>query len=148
MKKLFCLFTFLIASITFSQNKQQEHTLHISVSEKSDQPLSSKVHSYVYTVKNTSNKNIQFAINTTPIDCKGHSSKMSVEILSHLNQKISTIRVKSKASYSFNIELRRSHLTKLDTWFCVQINAIDIRGVPISSTVTLSQFIPDTKKFQ
>jgi len=148
MKKLFCLFTILITSISFSQNKQQEHTLYIAITKKSDQPLSSKAHSYVYTIKNTSSKNVLFTINTTSVDCKENSSKMKVEIQPAINKSVENIQIRGKASYSFNIKIQRNHLTKLDTWFCVKINTIDNRGIPISNTVTLSQFIPDTKKFQ
>jgi len=148
MKNLFCLVTILIVSTTFSQNKQQEHTLHIAITKKSDQPLSSKVHIYVYTVKNTSSKDIQFEINTTPVGCKDNSSKMNIEIQSATNQRVENIQVKAKASYSFKLKLQRNHLTKLDTWSCIQINAIDNKGIPISNTITVSQFIPDTKNFQ
>lgn len=148
MKKLFCLFTFLISSIAFSQNKQQDHSLHITITEKSDQPLSSRAHSYVYTLKNISRENILFTINTTAVDCNKKSSKMKVKIQTSTNQSIENIQVKAQASYSFTIKLERNHLTKLDTWSCVEINAIDRTGIPISNTVKLSQFIPDTKKFQ
>ena len=148
MKNLFCLLTFLIINITFSQYKQQEHTLHIAIAEKSDQPLSSNTHSYVYTINNTSDKNVQFTINTTTVNCEKKSSKMKIEIQTAINQSAENIQLGAKNSFSFKLNLQRNHLTKLDTWSCVEISAIDNKGIPISNTITLSQFIPDTTKFQ
>ncbi len=146
MKKLFCLITFLTISITFSQNKQEVSTLHISILEKSNAPLSHKVHSYTYVVTNNSNKNILYTIKTKQINCKEKSSNMSVKMLSNSFNKI--VNINSNDSKSFTIEMRRNHLTKLDTWSCVQVNAIDNNGIPISNTITLSQFTPDTRNFQ
>ena len=146
MKKSFCLITFLIASFTFSQNKQQASTLHISISEKSNAPLSQQVHNYTYTVTNNSTKNINYTINTKQIICKEKYSKMSVKMLNSSSNKATNIN--SRDSKSFTIEMRRNHLTKLDTWSCVQINAIDNNGIPISNTITLSQFTPNTRNFQ
>jgi len=146
MKKLFCLIIFLITSITFSQNKQQVNTLHISISEKSNAPLSHQVHSYTYTITNNSNKNIQYTIKTTPTNCKRKSSSMSIKMLNSSLKKV--INISPKISKSFTIEIRRNHLTILDTWSCFQINAIDNNNIPISNTITLSQFTPNTRNFQ
>jgi len=148
MKNLFYLITFLIASITFSQNKQQASTLHISIVEKSDAPLSHQVHNYTYKITNSSNKKIQYTINTKQVTCKNKSSEMSVKSLNSSFNKTTNTLINAKDSKSFTIEMRRNHLTKLDTWTCVQINAIDNNGIPISNTITLAQFTPDTRNFQ
>jgi len=148
MKNLFCLVTFLITSIAFSQSKQQENTLQISIVEKSDAPLSHQVHNYTYTVTNNSSKNIQYTITTKQITCKEKYSEMSVKALTSSFNKATNIHVNARSSKPFIIEMKRNNLTKLDTWSCVQINAIDNNGVPISNTVTLSQFTPDTRNFQ
>ena len=148
MKNLFFLITFLITSFAFSQNKQEENTLQISIVEKSDAPLSHQVHSYTYAVTNNSNKNIQYTINTKQINCKEKSSEMSVRTLNSSFNKITNVHINARDSKSFIIEMKRNHLTKLDTWSCVQINAINNNGVPISNTITLSQFTPDTRNFQ
>jgi len=146
MKKLFCLIIFLITSITFSQKNQYAKTLHISVLEKSNVPLSNKVHKYTYTVTNNSSNNIKYLINVTPIDCKRKSSGMSVRILDTSLKKMTVIS--PHESKLFEIELRRNHLTKLDTWSCLKINAVDRDNNPVSNIITVSQFIPDTKNFQ
>ena len=148
MKNLFCLVTFLITSIAFSQNKQQKNTLHISIVEKSDAPLSQQVHNYTYIVTNNSNKSIQYTINTKHVVCKNKSSEMSVKALTSSLNKAANINVNARGSKSFKIEMKRNHLTELDTWTCVQINAVDNNGVPISNTITLAQFTPDTRNFQ
>ena len=146
MKKLFCLITFLTLSIAFSQNKQEVSTLSISILEKSNAPLSHQVHSYTYAVTNNSNKNILYTIKTKQINCKEKSSNMSVKMLNSSFNKV--VNINSNDSKSFTIEMRRNHLTKLGTWSCVQVNAIDNNGIPISNTITLSQFTPDTRNFQ
>lgn len=146
MKKLFCLITFLTINIAFSQNKQEVSTLHISILEKSNAPLSHQVHSYTYVVTNNSNKNILYTIKTKSINCKEKSSNMSVKMLNSSFNKV--VNINSNDSKSFTIEMQRNHLTKLDTWSCIQVNAIDNNGIPISNTITLSQFTPDTRNFK
>ena len=146
MKKLFCLITFLTINIAFSQKKQEVSTLHISILEKSNAPLSHQVHSYTYVVTNNSNKNILYTIKTKSISCKEKSSNMSVKMLNSSFNKV--VNINSNDSKSFTIEMQRNHLTKLDTWSCIQVNAIDNNGIPISNTITLSQFTPDTRNFK
>ena len=73
---------------------------------------------------------------------------MSVRTLNSSFNKITNVHINARDSKSFIIEMKRNHLTKLDTWSCVQICAINNNGVPISNTITLSQFTPNTRNFQ
>lgn len=146
MKKLFCLLTFTIVSLAFSQQKKS--LLQVTLLEKSKAPLSTHTHSYTYTVKNTSGKPIAFAIETKQTDCLKKSSKMSVSVHSSSNNKRSNGSLSAHESETFTVELQRNHLTKLDTWSCLEIFAIDQQGRSISNTIQLSQFIPDTNNFK
>ncbi|MGB1269984.1 MAG: hypothetical protein ACPG45_09615 [Flavobacteriaceae bacterium] len=146
MKKLFCLLTLFAISFAFSQQKATP--LQITLLEKSKAPLSTHIHKHTYSIKNSTNEAIEYTIVTKQVDCKRKSSKMSVNIHSSTHTKLSKVLIKANTSKTFTVELQRNYLTKLDTWSCTEISATNQHGNPISNTVTLTQFIPDTKKFQ
>ncbi len=144
MKKLFYLLTITAMNFAFSQQKST--LLQVSLLEKSKAPLSTHIHKHTYSIENTTNKTIEYAIVTKQVDCKKKSSKMSVNI--HSQTKLSRIQIEANASKAFTIEMQRNNLTKLNTWSCIEISAVNQQGITISNTVTHSQFIPDTNNFQ
>jgi hypothetical protein len=146
MKKLFCLVTITIVSLSFSQQKETQ--LQITLLEKSKTPLSKKTHNHTYNLINSTDRAIEYTIHTNQIDCKNNSSKMSVNVHSLTGEKLSKVFINANASQTFTVVMQQNHLTKLDTWSCVEISAINQQGSSISNTLVLSQFTPDINNFK
>lgn len=143
----FIVCIFLTINTSIGQNKQKSEVLQFSIIKKSDQPLSDTEHFYELIIHNTSNKVVDYTIATTDFSCHNNFSKLNNELVSLKDQKLESLKISPSQYFSFKIKLTRNHLTKLNSWYCFEINAIDKQGNSISNTLQLSQFIPDPRNF-
>lgn len=143
----FIVCIFLAFNVAIGQNKQKSEVLQFSIIKKSDEPLSNTEHFYELIIHNKSSKAIDYTITTTDFSCHNNFSKLNNELVSLKNQKLESLRISPYQYFSFKIKLTRNHLTKLNSWYCFDINAVDKQGKVISNTLQLSQFIPDPRNF-
>ena len=117
----FILFVLLVGNFSVAQNKQNSELLELSIVNNSNNRLSSSTHFYELQLVNNSNKAIEYTIVTKEVKCKKNTSKLHNEVISNQGFKLETQKILSQESYSFKIKLTRNHLTKLNTWNCIEI---------------------------
>ncbi|MGB0974890.1 MAG: hypothetical protein ACPGU9_07860 [Flavobacteriaceae bacterium] len=146
MKKLFYLLTFTTISLVFGQQKATP--LQVTLLEKSKAPLSTPTHTHTYSILNSTDKDIEYSVVTQQGNCNKNTSKVSINLHSDKNASVSKIVIKANTRQTFTVKTQRNYQTKLGTWSCIEIFAVDQYGTPVSNTAELSQLIPDPNNFQ
>ncbi len=170
MKKYYLLaFTFAIIcgqSLTFGQSDnlqknsktKTDFMLELSVVEKSMEPNTSLVHTYLLQVDNKFDKPLSVKVLTDNITCY-ENKRVNVNLLQNIYQNESensllnsnnstTVTVEAKSVLIFYVTLTRPSGTILNSWNCTQVKAVDNAGVVISNSILLETYIPNPKDFR
>jgi len=139
---------------TLSQNNTT-----ISLLKYSEKPNFKSTQTHKLEIKNTDSKTAFYTIKVINTSCKKEVNKLDVTLSYRLfNDKMNvidnTIKVASKSKKVIYLELKKSNKTKLDTWYCSEINLYksqnksskNIKKI-VADKLLLKTFIPNPKNF-
>ncbi|MEY8848928.1 hypothetical protein AB9K26_08935 [Psychroserpens sp. XS_ASV72] len=137
----------ILCLATVSSFSQQ---LQINIKEGSDKPNTESEHLYLLEIKNDSKATANFTIKTTNVNCNEIDSERQT-VLNHKalsktsKREQSSYSLQPEAALEFYVKTMRPINTKLNTWNCTQVQAVNSNGRPISNTITIKSLIPDPK---
>lgn len=144
--KTITTFLFLCFASLFVHGQTQ---LELSIKKASDAISSVSEHLHLMEIKNLGRSTSDFNVAMVNKECQyietTQQSILKNQLLDVNKNPIDHISVTPGESVVFYIKLTRPFNTRLNTWNCTEIYAIDQNEKPISNSVTIETLIPDPR---
>lgn len=139
---LFGLLLLLSITHSFAQN-----VVSIELTQRSQKPISEFEHTHRFEVSNKNNQTVIFDLNASIEDCGNNLAQSNLEyqlLDSNKNPLSPSVTIPARKSVTILLRTKRNTQSKLQTWNCIELKAIDSDNQMLGST-RIKSFIPDPK---
>lgn len=157
---LFCVPFSVFGQLSKSDNTSTVNTgikpVKLTLIKSSEEPSTNPEHIYLLSAGNISDKPVSLIITAGNTNCGSAKSSPFSQIVywedsefnKTLSDKSSVITIKANSTAMFYVKLTRSVDSKLNTWNCTEIKAIDANNHELAESILIESFLPDPADFR